>query len=359
MRIFVFLLPVMSGMSACAPSDARLSTTQGAADAIVPLPARTEPNQMCGVESYRAIEDAACGVALYSVKESAACGVASYNQRTSMACPGSIPAGDANVVTTGGCSRGDAPGPGGCPGGYGDRGVAQATTECSSHAGHGDPIVRTVVTRQERACRRDDAPQTCRLPQFGVERFNACRHASHGVERYNTCALPQFGVAAYKSCTFYLTPEQAREYVKSHAQLVDYMGQQMLTGRGHFHAFKSDQNGLGCAIRKYGDDPLYADVVADLKTIFSVTFGVEYATAHLDCGGGGVVDIDSVDASTCPDADVTNVCKAWRTYYGAKRWLTVTQTDAAHLLGDIGAMSAPDVRALVSGLNDSVTARLK
>lgn len=73
MRQLLTLVMVLSLISCRQPAE-EPSTLAAAADDIKPLPKKSERRDFCGVETYKAKEDAACGVKTWRNLRSASCG---------------------------------------------------------------------------------------------------------------------------------------------------------------------------------------------------------------------------------------------------------------------------------------------
>lgn len=327
----------------------------GQTDQLKPLPLLTDRASFCGVESYASKADPACGVALYREDRSAACGVQAYNARADMSCPGSITEHryDATVGYDS-CNSKNPGEPAGCNGGYVDEGIGDTTRSCRVGRPQ-DGNWETFVVARARHCHRPQYAATCRKPEFGVEAYNSCRHANHGVERYNTCALPQFGVATYKACSFYLKPEETSRFLTERTNSVAQNAMSLVNGRGIFATESQDEVALACLIKAYDGDPLYAEIVTDLKSKFVTTTGLIYDAVRYDCKYAQPAS--PIESYSCPDSSASNKCRAWRIWAWAKNWLEVTRQDASHVKGDVGARlddslrrSAEDLDAHTAGI---------
>ena len=324
-----------------------------AAESFEPVAARSGRFPICGIESYKSRPDPVCGVQSYKSSRSAVCGVESYNERADLGCPGSIPE-DVKEIVTSGSKTNSAERPAACPAGYAQIGENQHKKKDYLSCRRGDCPFNEVeyVATWTRTCRREAYAASCRRPEFGVERYAECRHENHGVEAYKTCARSEFGVAAYKSCSYYMNADEMRRFLAERVPMVNFMAETLLSSRGNFYAEESDEVGLACTIKMFANDPLYQDIVQQLKTIFTTRFGLDVDARDDNCDE--VVPEFAIEAMTCEPSDNSRRCRAWRSYTASKRWLTVTREDAANLAADIAARADTALRDELLKLKSSI-----
>lgn len=319
------------------------STLLDSSASIQPLAERHERHELCGIESYKSEAHSVCGVKAYALARSTACGIERYKAKADLACPGSVAADAYESKTTGACRTGGASDPAACRTDYHQIGFKRRTeTCCSGHQCDNEIESDVEKTRQ---CRRDETLTTCRLPAFGVDRFNSCRHASHGVQTWKTCERPEFGVKSYKQCRFLLTPGEVDRYLASVGELLAFMGETFVASKATYYVETEDEAATACHIGRYDGDPLFDPQVAELKTLYQVRFGRTYAADRFQCDANPVSDID---AEVCADSDTSRKCKSVRSYRGAKKWLEVKLSDLVRLQGDVAAQRDQRVRDAIA-----------
>jgi hypothetical protein len=347
LSVIVSVLVGVSCRTASEQTDASLLLDSSAA--IQPLPQKNERHEMCGIESYRSQAHSLCGVRSYHNRRTEACGVESYRARADLACPGSISADQYVNHTSKSCRTGGASDPDACRAGYRQFKFDKRTETCCG--GPRCDFDREADVEKWRHCQRDESLQTCRLPQFGVENYNACRHQNHGVETWNTCARPEFGVDKYKQCQFYLTPAEVDRYLASVNELLPYMGETAVNSKAMYFVEAEDEASMACHIGKYNADPLFDAQMTELKTIYEVRFGRAWAADLFNCAVTGGSDIN---AESCPDTDTSRKCKSVRSYRGARKWLDVKQLDLTRLQSDVAARADQRVNAAVKNQLNAV-----
>ncbi len=308
-----------------------IGTTQAHA-----LELQTRENKLCGVERYVShTNDNRCPVDLYQSIADSACNEIFKSKQDGKICGYDLGHGSSRCDPAPGSHNPPlqtAPDPErGCPGGY---------------------VLTKVPT-----------PKTCRDKSFGHEGWEFCRSPSHPAESYQTCERPEFGVKNYKTCSFYKTPEELDAYIDATKESLEEFRSALPDRQGQLFALLKSENGLGCTITKYLNNPDYTEVVNDLKDKFNLIFGYSYADAVLDCSDETLkstkieVKIDSLDCDTLPeslkavakpdsitDAQFTQFikkCNAKRSYDNIVNWFATKQTETDQLLGDLAAKSDP------------------
>lgn len=337
--ITIFSLAIMIFVSVCPPSLATLRRAEE-----------------CGVESHVSKADPACGEPTYNSARSAVCGVELYKQIKSKACPGYIGPDRRETV--------DAL----CPKGYKETDVReQKETQCvyypnpsSSYflisyspqallaqAGGSRGGCSTTTTRY-RTCVRPEAIQTCRLQDPGnVERYNVCRNLAHGIESYQTCERPEFGVAAYKECEIRKTKTELIAYISNLEPNIDVMGVALVQNAGNIWKLSGNEIALACYIKRWDSDPLYKDVLDDLKTVqFPALFGVAYNPNNYDCSNPPPLNVATESCS-----DGTPRCKFQTAYNAALKFFETNKAEVAALLDDIVARTDSTYKSQLESLN--------
>ena len=331
----------------CSRAPEKYAELRGETDAFEPLPQKTERNEICGIEQYNARSHELCGVAAWRGDRSAACGVELYNARNDLACPGSLSFDQYERVTRGAC-RDAAASPEACAGGYDQTRHVKETTSCC--IGRQCDNVEDIVTYQRRECRRNESLNTCRLEQFGVERYNSCRHPSHGAESYNSCRRSEFGVESYKQCSFYLLPGEVNRHLAAIKESLPYMGEAMINNKGFYYNVVEDEPASACHIAKYEHDPIFDAQISELKAKYLVDFGRSYQPSTYDCTQPVT---NTIDTESCSDSDTSRKCKHVRSYRGARKWLDAKASDLEHLKTDIAArQNAALLGVITSQAND-------
>jgi len=324
-----------------APSDEE-SVIKDSVAGIVPLGLKSGRDSFCPVETYRSREDQLCGPKKYVKKRSAACGPELFHLRPSLSCPGSI-AVDSYQQEASSC--GSAPAID-CRAGYVKTSDAVSVTGACPPRAENDRLTRSVT------CTRPEVAASCRLSEFGVERYKSCEHRSHGVAQYKTCEHQAFGPATYKVCSYYLTQGELGGYLREVRSLLPFMAETLINSRGHYFGYVNDEAGLACHIERYARDPLFDEQIADLKSLYLTRFGRTWTSGQISCGGGEPVDVSEV---ACPDSDMSRACAAARTYRGAAKWIQVKLLDLTNLVDDIVAKRDAAVRREIEHLKTKTT----
>lgn len=305
------------------------------------LEKRNARASFCGVESYNTRTDSSCGVASYKEKRSDACGPESYNVQASLSCPGSERGGlvvsadlrgrrtNASVFWRNGSAIHGGENPivfvgngfsvqnwgvanvSGSSGAFGRAKESSAwsckmswstlSTQWGDHEGISGGL----------ACTAKDIVKTCAKPEFGVAEWKSCRSADHGVESYATCSKPEFGVASYRSCSFYKNPEEVAAFIQATNETIQTNLIIYPNRKADLFSRANEEGAFACLIRKYLVDPMYEDVVKDLREKFLTVFGYEEVDAVVDCAQTTTdptnvsfviedLDCDNLDRSALP-----------------------------------------------------------
>jgi hypothetical protein len=281
----------------------------------------------CGVERYAAKADPSCGVKSYRSARDKDCGVELYNTGFSTDCPGGSTQDIYEMGAVGNCRPG-------------------YTKKLLRTEGNSD-FERPFVIRIY-GCVRPEIKTACRLSEFGVERYNECRNPKFGIEEYNTCERPDFGVALYKECEIRKTRMELTTYIQNLDQNLDIMGVALLTNEANLLKSEGSEVGLACFIKRWNLDPLYTDLVTELKTQFLALFGVSYEPNNYDCSNQAQVNIP---ISSCDANDATAQCKALRAYKAARAYLETNKAEVAALIDDFVARSDSGFMQQLESLN--------
>ena len=341
----VFVIAVVA-FASCRSQQPESSSPFSTADKLNPITPRSERHSFCGVESYNESRDPACGVEVYNTARTAACGVESYHARADMSCVGSIAAETYQERSVSPRACADAPGVPSCRSGFAQVDYSEPIKYAPPRPPAGDGC--NFVGARIRTCAHGDLPATCRKPEFGVEQYNACAHESHGVERYKSCRLPAFGVEAYASCSFHKTPTEINSYVETNAPLVDLFAESIVTGIGNFYAFSEDQPGLACIIKNYSNDPFFDAVVLNIKTMYTTKFGLEYDPAACTSPA------KKIEEYTCSDEDASSICRNWRIWKTAMRWVEVRRIDIRNMLDDVARFQWADQKSSLESMKNDL-----
>ena len=282
----------------------------------------------CGVERYIAKADPSCGVRSYLPARDPICGVEVYNTGFSTDCPGGSTQDVYELNSTVGNCR---------------RGYTKKLLRTEVNHDHERPITIRIY-----GCVRPEIKTACRLSEFGVERYNECRNPKFGIEEYNTCERPDFGVALYKECEIRKTRLELATYIQNLDQNLDVMGVALLTNEANLLKSEGSEVGLACFINRWNLDPLYTDLVTELKIQFSALFGVNYNPNKYDCSNQAQVDIP---ATACDANDTTPRCRALRAYTAARTYLELNKAEVAALIDDFLARSDSGFKIQLENLN--------
>ena len=344
LRILVSILMLLM-LSHCRPTEEEnASTIKDASDSIRPLALRNERQSFCGVDLWKVKRHRLCGVESWNAARTNACGAERFKSRAHSSCPGSVTEDTYENRESESCSTAAEPQP--CRAGYQESGFRIKKEVCGNR--HFD---QEYVVEKVRVCHRSRIVNTCRKQAFGVEKWRSCRHSNHGAERYKSCRKEEFGVERYKQCSFLLTPEETAQYARQTRELIPFMGETLVTARGHYFAYANDESSMGCHIAKFSQDPLFDQMTGELKTMYLTKFGRSWDATRFDCGNEAAPIIG--DAS-CPESDESNKCRAARSYQGAKKWLTTKATDLTKLINDIGARRDSSLKTELQKLHQAV-----
>jgi hypothetical protein len=328
----------------CQTSKPNGAVVSSAIDGLKPLEKRNGVNSFCGVEQYREGSGPECGPGVDRLAATSACGVRLFNERQDPSCPGSETEDTKQIYTHGKCGN-DAPPLPHCPDGYQQIGSPQGKKSiCRSP--RRDSEESEAIVQRVRTCRRAEKLLTCRREEFGIESYEACRHPSHGTD-FPTCRNEKFGTESYKSCDYYLQPAEISAYIARSEPLISIMGQSLADNRGSFYVTQRDSNGLACTIKSYHSDPLFQNLAARLKLLYVSLAGEEFDPSRDYACAQAVTTIESY---SCASTDTSEVCKRWRSYAAAKKWLTVTLLDVSNLLSNDVARADAQVTAQLENL---------
>ena len=123
----------------------------------------------------------------------------------------------------------------------------------------------------------------CRHESFGVETYESCPHSSYGVDIWKSCRHESFGVEEYATCEMYKTPEQLEIYISETLNSIDLYLALLPERKSLLLSSLKQRKELWCLGDRYSDNPLYDEVVEDIKDVFFNTFGVPYDESTYDC----------------------------------------------------------------------------
>jgi hypothetical protein len=310
----------------------------------------------CGIESYISKADPACGVASYISARSGACGVDLYNEKKSLECEGShkeTPEREFNSYMS-------------CPDGWTYLGSRYKTVPCDPHVQSTDPlvfasyplgnnIIAKFCNKTVSRCHIPEKLLLCRLPQFGVEKYIECRDPSHGVETYNTCSLPEFGVAKWNECEVRKTRAELTEYIQGVESNLDLMGKELIENSRNLLKLTGNEIGMACYIKRWESDPLYRDVIEELKTTqFPELFGVPYDPTKYDCSSPSELTLST---ETCSDSTLR--CKFQTGYNAAFEFFKSNKTEVITLLDDLVARTDSTYKTKLEELNSKLDSYYK
>lgn len=288
----------------------------------------------CGVERYKSQISPACGVEFYNIGRSPECGDEVYNVGPDMSCPGSQPEVIERVKGrhSGSCGQ--------IKCSDGRRTVLLSCTEPSPPQPLSVKPLGSIAGPFEMNCIRDAVPAQCEMAQFGVALYKECRAQNHGIQSYNSCARAEFGVAEYHDCAIRKTTDELVEYLGDVEPHVDVYGYNLISSHGDFMKVQS-KPALGCFITKYSQDPLYSEIIKDLKFYFSSayrelfdekTFHTEYCQSLATSS-----QIPNIESSECAESSKEGVCFHVNAYRASKQWLRSNAEEVSLLQKDIAA----------------------
>lgn len=327
-RLISLLIVVSSGLYACRPKGDDGSAILAAAAELQPLQQKTVTHPDCGIKQYRARVSPICRP-IFRERADDACPVDLYNLRPDLKCEGSI-ASDryTEVASSGTCGNKDAPAPAACRPGY--RAEYSDRKQKCERRGHDNYQVWYQIYEKINTCIRDEKLQSCRRPEFGVERYRSCRAESHGIETYESCRREEFGVEEYNTCSVYKTTDEVEFFIQDREMTLPTMAKSLIVNRAAYVARQRNEPVFACHIKKYEKSPLFKQQVADLKTKYKETFSRDYDESRYGCPVQAQDDIDTVECT-----DSSDLCRTVRVYRAAKRYLEVVKADAHNVAEDI------------------------
>ncbi len=301
---------------------------------------KRKESELCGVKSYKRLENKACGT-IYQKKTTHHCGVHSYHKKPNKKCPGYRPSETKDHVYSDGSNN--------CPDGFRFLNRRKRYVKKKEPGRDGSVISRH--SGYWNTCVRDEVLGECELKEHGVEEYKQCRHRSHGVERYRECERPEHGVAEYKACLFYKTPDEALEFAKRVEQDVPMIRDNMLIHHGNFYMASRNKRSFGNIIKKFEGSPLYREVVSDMKTKFSSTFGEEFVSKDYD----GKVDSDDISKYKCKKGnDNSHICKAAFGYQRSLAWFNENIIDLMLVRKDMIKFKKEKIATMVAIVIDKL-----
>jgi len=205
----------------------------------------------------------------------------------------------------------------------------------------------TFTHERKGRCVRPAVKPTCRLPQFGIDRYKNCRHESHGVESYKSCARAEFGVKRYKQREYYLDEDEVERHITTTRTMLDFMATTLVTHMGNFYFMVGDEIGLGCTIKRLGRDPLYEDITGELEQYYATRFA-NRDPHSLDCTQSAP-DVD-INTYQCAEDDSGSICNTLRQYLETKAWFVAKKQDVINLRADYVARQDARIRGLLDQL---------
>lgn len=279
------------------------------------LERQNRQDELCGVKRYNEREDKACG-SIYLSKASSRCGVDSYKSKKSKACPGYVSFHEKREY-------GDKNSNPGCPKGYKPVHRENIYENKTSRSREGSGVSKKVHVRDMVVCHRAEVKKSCRRKEHGIAAYKTCRHSSHGLERYKACERPENGVAEYKKCEFYKNPTEAMAFAGLVERDIPMMRDNIVIHRGNFYAAARNERALGNFIKKYDEDPLYKEAVANLKLKFGSIFGLPYTATNYNSSDQDI----KIETFKCVEGDTSGICRSAWGYQITYMWFTENISD--------------------------------
>ncbi len=311
---WIFIWACMAVSMAACNANSKASLKQ--VDALQP---RTVRAPECGVESYNTRAEALCGVLAYNTIENPVCGVAEYNSGRGDVC--GVEAWN---------SRHDC----------GVCGRPHPTAGCRQCANSAFGVA---------------SYNSCVNEQFGARRYNACSRPEFGVQQYNSCTRPEFGVAQYRECSLSKTTGELTEYLSATPEQIRLYSTQMTRWKGIYYSETGNELGLGCTIKRYTSDPLYQEIVIEIRQKFTAIFHHEPSPTKDYCSQTAAA---TGEVMPCDNADQSPKCVASKSYFEMHSDLLATKSNLALLRSEIVAASDASLQASIDKLSDITNAAL-
>lgn len=288
----------------------------------------------CGVEYYDYQRASSCPAESFFVARTQACGVEQFNAKRDKSCPGYL---SRDVTTRSG--RGSAAVS--CPSGYRETGRSQSggCAECNKPQNH--PVTTTVT------CERAEFVPTCRLQAFGVESFKSCRHSSHGVEVYTACVqLPIFN-----DCAILKTRTELDAFLQEKERSIPVTGRLLVSNQGLVASLSGNADALACLIKTWESDPLYTDIVDQLRGNFQNLTGRGYTPDS--CTG------QSNPTFSCAPGDTSEICRAQFAVADARSYFLEVSGEVAALRDDVVPRNESRYRDALDALSSKLAEFLR
>ena len=205
--------------------------------------------------------------------------------------------------------------------------------------------------------------------------YGRCQHESFGVAYDLSCAREEFGVKKYKTCPILKTTSELETFVTTTKALIPSHSILLAQFKSNF-LFESKQQKLStCFIERYSTDPLYEDIIVDLKATYSAIFGEEYESGIFDCTNseytpsfvyeefncnnfGSVESLnEALESDTSAQATrFKDVCSNKIYYDSYRRWFLDSIAEVDKLLNDVVAKSSPDYKSKLQTLKTQIEA---
>jgi hypothetical protein len=197
---------------------------------------------------------------------------------------------------------------------------------------------------------------TCARSEF----LASCPNTSCQPKKFISCEDPT--KIKYKSCQLFKTNAEISAYIDANAANIPLLSQQLAVAQGGY-IFGSKQAKLAsCLIKRHQNDPLYEDVVIDLKATYTAMFGIAYDDSQFDCDnsletveytyqGKSCQNVSAAEISTklsiptlaTSERYFYELCQQKQTANSLTNWFKFQVEEADLLLGDLVARSNPDV----------------
>lgn len=292
-------------------------------DSLSEIEKQNARDELCGVELYKEREDRICGE-IYVRKPTSVCGVGLWKSCKSKRCKDSVEYDEYRV------NHQDKKGLG-CKDGYDLRNVEAVYQTITAKGGPEKGESSRVRVGYSGMCVQDEDLKSCRKDFCGVEAYKKCRHRSHGLEGYGKCRRANFGVEKYKECEFYKNPEQALVFAERIRSDMPMMATHLFIHKGNYYAHTRNYLALVCHIKRYDGDPLYPEVIQDLKLKFQAIYGKPYSPNLEECEGK-TEDISKIE---CEADDNSPRCQSAFGYRAAWTWFTENILDLGLIIQDL------------------------
>ncbi len=296
----------------------------------------------CGVEAYKSGEHSSCGIQSYKEARSPACGVELYKKVKSSKCSGYRASSVYEKRKTSTCGGSNPRDHLKCPAGELHHSYTAYTEDCWKNA-----FDKSKRWKGIQKCTIPEIMNSCRMAEFGVEKYKSCRATAHGIERYKSCAHASFGVEKYKACTLRATTTEVEAKIATVKASYKDFALKLLQYQADYYAQIGGKQSLGCLITRYENDPLYVDIATDLKTLFAQTFGETYQ-------GPFSCDLPVLTMDVCDVGDTSSRCASLAAYKKTRQWFTEELQVLKNLQDDVVARANASIKGQLATLSQDL-----